>query len=219
MNRSLMVLVCAGIVSMAFAAQAQNLLVNGDLESSPPSSTYFDGFDPTIADDVPGWNLFLGAADGSYVLVSPDVSGTIDLDMGISSAGGGIETAVGSRPAVTPGLSYEATVTYDNYFGPTLAAYYIDWFDGVGALISSSGGLLPDPNGALGYDPYNQLVGVSGIAPPSAAAAGVRFVSGNPGYNGLAADNFSLSAVPEPATLGLLALAGFGLLGCRGSRR
>ncbi len=218
MNRSLMVLVCAGIVSMACTGQAQNLLVNGDLESSP-AYTYFDGFDPGVADDVPGWNMFLGAADGSYVLVSLDGSGTIDLDTGSSAAGGGIETAVGSRPAVTPGLSYQASVNFDNYFGPTLAAYFIDWFDGVGALISSDGGSLTDANGAFTFEPYIQLASVGGIAPASAASAGVRFVSGNPGYNGLTADNFSLSVVPEPATIGLLAFAGIGLLGSRRSRR
>lgn len=217
MRWSLAVFVCAAAMAAAGIGQAQNLLVNGDLEASP--TTYFDGSDPSIADDVPGWNIFLGAADGSYVLVSYDSSGnTIDLDMGVGPAGGGIETAVASRPAVTPGLLYKATVTYDNYFNPTLAAYYIDWFDGGGSLISSTGGLLPDPNGAFGYDPYNQLVGVSGSAPVGAASAGVRFVSGNPGYNGLAADNFSLTKIPEPTSLGLMVLAGLSLLGYRGYR-
>lgn len=220
MRRSLVVLVCAGLVSVACSAQAQNLLVNGDLEASP-AYTYYDGWDLSVSDDVHGWLLFLGATspDGSYVLVSSDVSGTIDVDTGASSAGAGLETAPGSRPAVTPGLQYVASLTYDNYFGPTLAEYYIDWFDGGGSLISSSGGLLADPNGAFTFLPYTQELEVSDFAPAGAASAGVRFVSGNPGYNGLTADNFSLAQVPEPATMALMALAGLGLLGVRNSRR
>jgi hypothetical protein len=86
-------------------------------------------------------------------------------------------------------------------------------------LISSDGGDLTDANGAFTFEPYTQLASVEGIAPPSAASAGVRFVSGNPGYNGLAADNFSLVQIPEPCSLGLLAMAGIGLLGRRVASR
>ena len=71
----------------------------------------------TVADDVPGWNLFVGAADGSYVLVNGVGSGNVDVDMANGPSGGGLETAAGSRPAVIPGEAYQASVTYDNYFG------------------------------------------------------------------------------------------------------
>ncbi len=194
-------------IGTAWTAQAQNLLVNGDLESTP-ADVYYDGFDPSLADDVPGWNLFLGAADGSYVLVNGVGSGNTDVDMGNGPAGGGLETAALSRPAVIPGNSYTATATYDNYFAPSGASYFIDWYDGVGGLLGSDGGLLADANGLFGYDPYGQIVTVAGIAPGSAAAAGVRFTSGNPGYNGLAADNFTLGAIPEPGTIALAMLGG-----------
>jgi hypothetical protein len=214
MSRFLMVLVCAGIVSAACACQAQNLLVNGDLEATP-ADIYFDGFDPSAADDVPGWNLFLGAADGSYVLVNGVGSGNVDVDMANGPSGGGLETAAGSRPAVAPGLSYKATVTYDNYFTPSINSYFIDWFDGGGSLINSVGGILGDPNGAFGYAPYDQRFTIEAIAPLNAASAGVHFASRG-GYAGLAADNFSLRQAPEPCSLGLLAVAGIGLFARRG---
>jgi hypothetical protein len=197
-------------VGIASHAQAQNLLYNGDLELTP-ADVYYDGFDPSLADDVPGWNLFLGAADGSYVLVNGVGSGNTDVDMGIGPSGGGLETAPLSRPAVVPGVSYTATLTYDNYFAPADPSYFIDWYDGGGSYISSDGGLLPDPNGPFGYDPYVQLLSISGIAPGSAATAGVRFVSGNPGYAGLAADNFRL-VVPEPTSFVMIVLASLALL-------
>ncbi|MGD9633733.1 MAG: PEP-CTERM sorting domain-containing protein [Pirellulales bacterium] len=206
----------ASIFCSATATAAGNLLVNGDFEATP-ADAYFDGFTPDVADDVPGWNMFLGAADGSYVYVNGVGSGNVDLDMANSAAGGGIETAALSRPTVTPGKTYTASLTYDNYFAPTDAAYFIDWFDSVGSLISSAGGPLADPNGPFTFAPYTQLLSVSGNAPIGSASAGVRFIAGNAGYAGLTADNFTL--VPEPASLVLFTLAMSTLVGMRGRKR
>lgn len=125
-----------------------------------------------------------------------------------------MKTAVGSRPAVTAAVSYIATVTTDNYFGPNTTSFFIDWFDGGGSLLSSIGGAISDPNGPLTYDPYAQLFSVSGPAPASAAFAGVRFESGNASYNGLAADNFTFDVVPEPTSLVVL-VAGLACVGLR----
>jgi hypothetical protein len=197
-----------GVLGAVCSAQAANKLFNGNLELTP-ADVYYDGFDPSVADDVPGWELFLGAADGSYVLVNGVGSGNVDVDTGNGPAGGGMQTAAGSRVAVAPGLQYVASLTYDNYFGGSGAAYFIDWFESDGDPISSSGGLLSDPNGPFGYDPYGQKLSVVAVAPAGAGLAGVRFTSGNPGYNGLAADNFSF--VPEPGMAILAALAACGL--------
>jgi hypothetical protein len=213
------ILVLCFLVGATRIASAQsNLLTNGNFETGS-GTVYFDGSDSTVADDEPGWLASLSAADGSYVLISPEFSdpaaGTRDLDMGIGPSGGGIQTAAGSRPAVTPLSIYRATVTTDNYFAPSGAAYFIDWFDAGGSLISSIGGPLVDP-APLTYAPYTQLFSVLGAAPVNAASAGVRFTSGNPGYSGLAADNFTLSQVPEPAA-GVIVLAiaiGFRTLIC-----
>lgn len=211
----LVVLVAFGICQRNSNA-AVNLLVNGDFEASP-ADAYFDGFDPSVTDDVPGWEMFLGAADGSYVLVNGVGSSNVDVDMGVGPAGGGIRTAPGSRVPVLPGSIYEASLNYDNYFAPAGAEFYIDWFDGSGTLLSSAGGPLLDPNGPFGYEPYSQRVGVTGSAPAGVASAGVRLSSGNAGYAGLAADNFTF--VPEPAALVLLSAASSSLFGVRNRRR
>jgi hypothetical protein len=201
------------ILFFAPSAEAQNLLVNGGFEVAP--NVYYDGFDTTLADDEPGWLMYLGAADGSYVLTSAEsdpLSGGTDLDMGIGPAGGGLKTAAGSRPAVTPLAPYQATVATDNYFAPTGVSYFIDWFDGVGGLISSDGGLLVDP-APLTYVPYTQVYTINATAPATAATAGVRFESGNAGYAGLAADHFTLTLVPEPGAMALVLLGGLAMMG------
>jgi hypothetical protein len=159
MRLSIAAFSCLCALILAGDVQAQNLLTNGGFEL-PPAEVYFDGTNPDTADNEPGWIAFLGAADGSYVLFSPETdpaAGGTDLDMAPGPAGGGIRTAPLSRPVVIPGLGYTASLTYDNYFGATGAAYFIDWFDAGGTLLSSAGGPLGDPNGPLTYAPYTQL--------------------------------------------------------------
>lgn len=207
---------------------AANSLVNGDLEASP-AFTYFDGVSSTDPNLVPGWTMFGDTPPdaSSWVQVAYDSGGnTIDLDLSGSETSGadpdfvglaGIMTAVGSRPAVVPGRSYVAKVTYDNYFTDAGISYFIDWFDGGGSLLGSSGGAIVDANGPLTYDPYNQLFQVGGSAPAGAGSAGVRFQSSNNGFAGAAADNFSL--VPEPGSLMLAAVAMSALVGTSRRKR
>jgi hypothetical protein len=213
-------LACFLICGAVPVGQAQvNLLTNGGFETPP--NTYYDGFDPSTADDEPGWVAFLGAADGSYVLTSAEMdplAGGTDLDMGIGPMGGGVQTAPGSRPAVVALAPYKPTVTTDNYFAGTGVAYFIDWFDTGGSLVSSIGGPLADAD-PFTYAPYTQLYAVTGSAPVGAVSAGVRFESGNAGYAGLAADNFTLCLIPEPGSLALAGAGGVALLGWARRRR
>jgi hypothetical protein len=215
MKRSTLTLSLLCALGTITQVHAQNLLVNGDFNSTP-ADVYYDGSDPTLADDVPGWVFALGAQDGSYMTVSAEAdlaSGGWDADMGVGPGGGSLSTAPLLRPAVIPGASYTASLTYDNYFGPNTTAYFIDWFNAGGTLLSSNGGVLADPNGALTYTPYTQLLSLTATAPVGAATAGVRFTTGNGSYNGLAADNFSFGTVPEPGTATLIVLAALGFFG------
>lgn len=209
MKRWLIVLAsCSAACTPVYCRAQTNLLVNGNFES-PSVNVYYDGSDPSLADDVPGWLISLGTVDGSYILVSPEMnamSGGTDLDMAVGPAGGSIQTAAASRPAVTPLAAYRASVTTDNYFAPAAAAFFIDWYGSGGALLSSSGGPLGDPNGGLTFEPYTQLFTINASAPALASSAGVRLTSGTPAYAGLAADAFQLSRVPEPTGLALAAV-------------
>ena len=178
------------------------LLYNGDFELDTPTFFYYDNNtgNTGTALDVPGWEAFANADPSSWVQVSedtPTVPGDWVLNLSGSDVTGpgfvglaGIKTAVANRPAVTPGLLYHATVTYDNYFAPAGISYFIDWFGGGGTPLGSTGGLLADPNGPLGFDPHNQLLQIVGAAPAGAATAGVRFESANGGFAGATADNF-----------------------------
>jgi hypothetical protein len=189
-----------------------SLLVNGDFNSTP-ARVYFDGRDPNVADDVPGWILVLGeTTGGSWIDVNtgvPTDSGNVfDVDMGVGSPAGQLQTAPSSWPAVIAGTSYIATCTADNYFNATGSSFFIDWFDASGVLISSIGGSVGDPNGKNTFLPYTQTFTRSGAAPALAVSAGVRFTSGNSNYEGLTVDNFTFAAVPEPTGLALIGACG-----------
>ena len=200
------VLALALVISAVGTARAS--LVNGDFNSTP-ARVYFDGTDSSIADDLPGWILSLGAADGSWIDVNVGPPGNpFELDMGVGTSGGGLMTAPGSRQAVVAGSSYIATCTSDNYFNATGADFRIDWFNASGGLISSIGGSISDSNGKNTFAPFTQTYSVSGVAPALALSAGVRFTSGSSGFNGLTADNFTFAAVPEPGALALFTVGG-----------
>ena len=218
-------------LAAANAAHAHpQLLYNGDFEFDTPTFFYYDNNtgNTGTALDVPGWEAFANADPSSWVQVSedtPTVPGDWVLNLSGSDVTGpgfvglaGIKTAVANRPAVTPGQLYHATVTYDNYFAPAGISYFIDWFGGGGAPLGSTGGLLADPNGPLGFDPHNQLLQIVGAAPAGAATAGVRFESANGGFAGATADNFHFGLIPEPGTATLAVLGGLAIFGI-GSRR
>jgi hypothetical protein len=206
-----------------------NLLDNGGFQDpATPAFFYYDNNtgNTGTAFDVPGWEAFANVDPSSWVLISfnSPVVGNVVLDLSgsDSTATGfvglaGIQTAVGSRPPVTPGTPYKASVTFDDYFAPAGISYFIDWFDIGGSLISSDGGDLGDPNGPLTYEPLVQTGMVAGIAPANAVTAGVRFQSENGLFAGAQADNFSL--VPEPSSLVLTAVAALALLRAVSRRR
>jgi hypothetical protein len=178
-----------------------NLLYNGNFELTQ-TEYYYDAVADTNKFALPGWEAFAIGEANSYVFVSfqtnnwsLELSGsdadTIDF-VGLA----GIKTAVSNRVTVIPGQAYYATVNYDNYLGDAGISFFIDWFNGGGNNFSSSGGALPDPNGA-DYSPFTQRVVITGIAPGNAVRAGVRFQSANPDFVTATADNFVLGIQPK----------------------
>ena len=196
------------ILGGASLTQAQaNLLYNGDFELHTPTEYYYSpgNFSPDSAVALPGWEAFAANDASSWVLVK-EAAGTgnwvlnlngIDYSVPFPNLGlAGMKTAVSNRVAVTAGAGYCATVNYDNYFDSAGISYFIDWFDGGGALLGSSGGALNDPNGPGTFTPLTQQSVIDGVAPANAVRAGVRFqsVNGSPYYSaGATADNFQSS--------------------------
>jgi hypothetical protein len=88
-------------------------------------------------------------------------------------------------------------------------------------VLSSTGGILGDPNGIAESDPFHQLFEISGTAPAGATTAGLRFFSASLGQERLTVDNFTFGAavpVPIPAAAWLL-LSGIGGIAAISRRR
>ena len=189
-----------------FQSTPLNLLYNGDFELHSPANFYYNpgAASPDAPVAVPGWEAFAANDSSSWVLVGQDgTTGNWVLDLSGSSAVAadlvglaGMQTAVTNRPAVTSGVGYYATVNYDNNYDPVGISYFIDWFDASGALLSSSGGALDDPNGPATYAPLTQSLAITGVAPLGAARAGVRFQSASATFEAARADHFQLAVQP-----------------------
>lgn len=206
--------IVAALAISASTAQAQNLLVNGDFETSPAGWTA----NPiTLAGVSQGWALFDGRSSQSDMFSSPDYpqSGTYAL-LTANAAGNGWNPAGAYQivPA-SAGTLYQAFV-----WALTDTGVQGDWW-GTPALFQlnfmasdlTTNGLVGQMSFGPGWsaltpqDAWQQLV-ATGTAPIGAAYAAIyvmNMVSGaNTGPVNVYFDNAVL--VPEPSTLALLSL-------------
>jgi hypothetical protein len=161
----------------------------------------------------------------------PDGCGLDQLDCGVFfkpfSGGGTNGPATGhlfqDNPA-TPGLTYVLTGwagAEPNFLGG--AEFAVEFLDGASSIIGGAeldliaAGLFTDNGLAFDYKKYT----VSAVAPAGTvsvrARASMTDAMSNPAGGGQAyvVDDFTLTAVPEPATFALFGLAVTGLMGIR----
>lgn len=207
----------------AGSASAANLVVNGSFDANTiTTKTYFAG-------NVSGWTgggglTFLappGSADdlGQYLAVygpfpatSPDGGNFILADGDPSYSGAFSQTISGLAVGKTYSVDfYQAAGQQAGFTGPTTEQWSVT-FGGVTQLSS----LYSLPQGGVGPWQSQHLSFIANATSQVLTFLAVGTPGGAPPISFL--DGVSLTAVPEPATWGLM-IAGFGMVGVAARRR
>jgi len=207
----------AAFGAVAFGAQAASLVDNGALESTytggeyvynaPPASvTTYYGSVPTQAGTVQSWT-------GSFVTIAGDATpwGTPDSLPNAASSTSGFVAGIQADGTLTQSLDLQA------------GTYLLTWFDanrtGNGSNQSYSVSFAGTVIGGDTTVQGNGWLQQSALFTLTAATTGDLTFTGGTSYKNTDAtsfiDNVSLSAVPEPTSLLLMAAGTLGLLAWR----
>ena len=157
------------------------------------------------------WGTYAQPGNGFRLSTFPgDVqSGTYGLVADIASAGTGFNGVFQNDLSVTGGTQYAASgyVQKANSQGNSYTYLALIFFDAANNKLSEADSV------AIGYDTPFVLTSVNATAPANATSAQLQAIvfqtagqTGQTEYFGY--DNFSVAAVPEPASLGVIAAVG-----------
>jgi hypothetical protein len=192
------VLLGAAMLAMAGPAMAANIVVNGGFES-PPIGGGFQQVDAPDAVTVPGWVVMTGSVDVVGAVYSPH-AGAQAIDLTGESARG--TSTLSQALSTVVGQSYRLSFFYSN--NPQAGdGTYTATVSVAGLIDTISHTNVPGNMNWLQYTGYFTGTGSDVLS----------FVSGFQQNNGgIFLDSVDVSAVPEPATWGMLIL-GFGMAG------
>ena len=216
MKKKLLVMGLAAVFAMTGMVSGQNLLVNGDFESSVAlldTNGVPNGLYASASWEHWGWE-----AGFSEITVKPLANGgnesvLLNVGNGWQGGGGGAFQIVTATEEQWYHLSVDSGA--DAWWQP-VGEMALIWLDSTNGIISSVSQYTVDP--AVHGDPNDTLHPMQNYslyaqAPIGAESVKVEFASRTPYWVGGAVtfDNASLQVVPEPATLGLLGLSGLAL--------
>lgn len=209
----------AALAAAAPAAAATNLVVNGDFESAPASNGGFIQY--SGGSTFPGWTV-----TGNDVIVIDESYSEQGL---VFNAQGGSQTAIDLTGAGNTGPTDGIVQTI-----ATAAAqqYRLTFYVGNASPTGGNAGSYTQPStlalsidgGPLSFytNATNTPFGINykkfSFVFTAAGATTLAFSNGTVGDNMLGLDSVSVTAVPEPATWGLM-IAGFGMVGFAARRR
>lgn len=213
------IILAAALAAAAPVAAATNLVVNGDFEAAPaPNGGYIQYLGGAT---FPGWTvtgndvividrnysesgLVFNAQGGSRNSIDLTGAGNTGAADGITQT---ISTLAGRQYRLTffVGNASPTGGNASNYTQPSTLNLSID-----GGALTSYTNAVNTPFG-INYAPFSFVFTATG---PTSLA----FSNGTVGDNMLGLDTLSVTAVPEPATWGLM-IVGFGLIGASTRRR
>ncbi|MEM8680542.1 MAG: PEP-CTERM sorting domain-containing protein [Planctomycetota bacterium] len=209
-KKALFVLTAIASLTVSANTASANLLSNGSFES------VLEYADPNL----PNWFAFFGAGStGTFSTVDPGYMGMVMPSVGannLSIANDGTPDGFsGVLQAVAGSAGLEYTFSFDakSNSGPSFplgAEFRIEWLDD-GGVIGDTGNIAIAGSLTEQYQQFSVTatapVGTTRVQPVIA----VETFSANGSAGNLFVDNTVLTAVPEPATAGLLSLASVAL--------
>jgi hypothetical protein len=203
------IIALAALAAISATASAANLLVDGSFESITQAPGTWNAYT-----SVPGWTITQanGTASPNGLEIRDDVAGTAENGNNFIELDGYENDKISQSFATVVGQHYAVSFWFADRTGVATSS------EGFSAAIvsglASSGtsfGAVGD-NGAAWHQITMNFIADSTTSIFSIAATGTSDSLGT------SFDNFQAAAVPEPATLGLLA-AGLAMLGLSARRR
>jgi hypothetical protein len=197
------------LAALSATASAANLLVDGSFESITQAAGTWNTYT-----SVPGWTVTKanGSATSTGLEIRNSVVGTAEDGSNFIELDGYENDAIKQSFATVVGHEYEVSFWFADRAG--VAASSLGFLASVSSGASSSGtgfGAIGD-NGAVWH-----LITLDFTAGSTTSVFSIKG-TGTSDSLGTSFDNFSVTVVPEPSTMGLFA-AGLAMLGLSARRR
>ena len=183
------------------------IIQNGDFEM-PVVSNYAEYDAPSTA--ITGWTVTSGNVDLSTSSNYPAYSGNQSVDLAGDTLG-----TIEQQFSTTPGQQYQLIFYYSNnanYIGNVTANVSVT---GNSTLLDQSISHSDATLTNMDYQLFSENFTADSVNATLAFAATSESLNGPPGAGGVVVDDVSVTAVPEPGSLSLLAMGSLALLAHR----